>query len=100
MKILYNEDLGRTRSHTKFQFDGPSSIFFMAFRIFGPKRQNFPAYNMGPYGKISIWDLFFHVFKRKNCVLIINFFLNSHILIVKSSFSFPESLKYFHHLVM
>ena len=30
----------------------------------------------------------------------INFFLNSHILIIKYSFSFSENLKYFHCLVI
>ena len=47
----------------------------MAFRIFGSKGQNFPAYNMGLCSKIS------RVLKKQ---LRSN---NSHILIVKCSFS-------------
>ena len=70
-------------------------VFFLGpSEYFGRRGKNFPAYNMGPYGKISIWDLIFScILKKKSVFLIINFFLNSHILIVKCSCSFFQMFK-------
>ena len=38
-------------------------VFFVwPSKYLGRRGKNFPAYNLGPYGKISILHLIFHVF--------------------------------------
>ena len=49
MKILYKEDLGKTRTHTKFKDDCPSLCFDDLPNNWADlEASNFTAYNMGP----------------------------------------------------